>query len=466
MDPSSEQDVPKRSSLWFSGISHVEFSSGAFDKTTGIFCICLSLFSFIVFWPIISQISFEEAFFTPLIPMLIGLFGLFGVSALEALKVLFILSLMVSVIGVYLLTRELTRRQLTSILAAVLYLIPPIPIFVLSFFRQGFLENELGSAKSFFTIVYGDGAHFLALAILPFATIFVLRYLKNGLRFDLVFSAILCALILLANRSQSLALFLIMIVLFITQSFFGNVRTRIQRFFSVVMLSVGLVSFWYTPNFWYLGLRYVTGEFAGNIHFLFPLPFIVFLLILLFSFVFFARREDRMAIFVAFLTFTVFLAIIGIWFVSGHAFIPHPHRLLPNLNIFGSIVFALFLAMIIDRVRIFSMFSQKMRSLPVRIIASVSFGVFSFVLLTFVAYVLSPLAILVVAGSGGLWTRIRDSVLLDRQATLNLAGGNFQLIANRSNSGQEWLGVAISLIFLTILLFVIFKGAVDEQEAR
>ncbi|OGD86289.1 hypothetical protein A2870_01675 [Candidatus Curtissbacteria bacterium RIFCSPHIGHO2_01_FULL_41_11] len=465
MDPSLKQDIPERSPLWSSGIQPVQLSGKVLDKTTLILSLCLALFSFVIFRPVISQISFEEAFFTPLVPFLISVFGSFNINPGDFLRGLFIGSFMISTVGVYLLTRDLTRRQLSSILAAILYLIPPVPIFVLTFFRQGVLETELGSAKSFFTIVYGDGANFLALAIIPFASLFLLKYLKLGKSGDLVWSTILCSLILLANATQSLSLGFIGVIVFVTQLFFGNVRAKVQRFVIAAIMPIGLVSFWYTPHFWYLGANFVASAFLANMKLLFPLPFIIFLITLFFSFVFFARREDRMAIFFCFLVFIVFAVSISVWLISGKSFVPHPHRMVPNLNMFGAVVIALLLSMLFDRVHFISAIGQEFVWGPFKIFVSLIFAVLSFLGLSLLAYSLSPFAILAVSGRSGIWTKIRLSVLAERRESLELAGGNFQLISSRGDSWQIWLGTAVTVLFFLVLVWLVIHDEIGDQEA-
>ncbi|MDP2633092.1 MAG: hypothetical protein Q8P25_05235 [Candidatus Curtissbacteria bacterium] len=464
MDPSQQQDIPERSNLWSGGIQAVQLSGKVFDLTTIILSFFLALFSFVIFWPIISQIEFEEAFFTPLVPFLISIFGTFGIAPTDLVRVLFIVSFMISTVGVYLLTRDLTRRQLTAILASVLYLVPPIPVFVLTFVRRGVLETELGSAKSFFTIIYGDGANFLALAMIPFVSLFILRYLRDGLKIDLVVSVALCSLILLANGPQSLGLFLILAIIFLTQLFLGNARAKVSRLFAIVFLSAGLVSFWYTPNFWYSGLTYIASQLIDNIQVLFPLPIIVILISMFFSFVFFARREDRIAIFVTLLSFVVFLGVVGLWFVTGRSFVPHPHRLFPDLIMFGAMVVALLLSMIVDRIHFISVIGQKFVWGPAKIFVSLIFAVLSFLGLSLLAYSLSPFAVLAVSGPGGIWTKIRISVLAERKEALELAGGNFQLISFRGDSWQISFGVFVSVLFVLIFIGIIVKNLTEEQE--
>src|SRR3989344_71730 len=207
MDP--ERNVPKRSQFWFTQSYSDDTDYKIFGLITVVCSILLAIFGFILFSPIVSQINFEEAFVTPLAPYLIKIFEYGGFEANVTIRFLFLVSFMASAIGVYLFARELTRRQITPILASILYLIPPVPIFIFSFYKSDLYVSEIESAKSFLTIIYGDGAHFLALAILPFAAIFFIRFLRLGLNSDLVIAVVLCALILLANSFQALILIII-----------------------------------------------------------------------------------------------------------------------------------------------------------------------------------------------------------------------------------------------------------------
>src|SRR3990167_10782501 len=248
MDP---QKIPKRPIFWFKRKPETTaYPTVLFDRINLIYIGVFALLSFIIFWPIISKISFEEVFFTPLVPFLISTLKILGFNANSSLRFLFIGSFMISTVGIYLFVYDLTKRRITAILASVLYLIPPMPIFILSFFFSKRYQSELISAKSFFTIIYGYGAHFLSFALIDFAALFFLRYIKSAKSSNLILTVLACALILLASRSQALSLFLVLTVVALTDLFLGSARVKIRRFLLVLLISLGLVSFWYTPSFW------------------------------------------------------------------------------------------------------------------------------------------------------------------------------------------------------------------------
>lgn len=460
-----DADVPKRSKLWLEQSLNVKKPLVLFDRVTLVFVVFVLLSSFIIFWPIVSKINFEEAFFTPLAPFLIFLLGFLGISANDSMRILFILSFMLSTFGIYLLVRDLTKRHMTAIIAAVSFLVPPIPIFVLTYLRQGLLETELASARSFFTIIYGDGAHFLALALIPFAILFFLRYLKRDEPSYFLMTAITSALIILANRTQALNLALILAICFVTEAFLGMAREKSRKFFLVCILTYGLVSFWYTPEFLWESVNALVDFGAENFKYFFPLPFLLTIFTLLFSFVYLARREDRQPIFISFFVFAIFMAIVLSWFLTGKSYTIHPHRQLSVLNMFGAIVLALCVCAFLDGLKLDRMLGIFKWSASVKALAALGLGIVSFILLSIIIYTLSPLFIVLVAGPYGFWTRIRSGVILDRQDTLSAAGGDFKLVATGSGEQQFILGVAISLITLLVVAYLMFVGRPKSKDS-
>ena len=465
MDTAHEnaRDIPQRSELWFGGTLGSEFSGRLLDRTAIVVSLALALFSFIIFWPIISKFTFEEVFFTPLAPFLIGVLGYLGVSANEAVRILFIGSFSISTVGVYLLVRQLTRRHVTAIFAAIVYLMPPVPVFVLTYLRQGLYQAELSSAKNFITIIYGDGAHFLGLALIPFAIIFLLRYLKGASRGAALVCVLLCALIFLSDRSATLTLLLILASVAVTELFLGLARVKIRRFLLVVLLSLGLVSFWYTPTFLITSLLLWQNQLAENLRFFFPLSFIISVLAMLFSFVFFAKHERRQPIFVFSLLAIVFLTIMLEWVLTGHSLVPHPHRLFANLNMFFAIVISLILGAGFDKFDISEQVNVQKWSQAGKSLAAVIFALISFLVLAGGAFIFSPMVVKVLAGPSGIWARVSSQVVAERQHALALAGENFKLIRLESGNIQMIIGALLTVVSILILVYMMTKG---EEEGE
>jgi len=455
------EEIPERSKFWFRHYFATGATPRIFDQITIVYCLVLAIFAFVVFWPIISKIKFEEAFFTPLAPFLIYLLSSLGFSANDAIRILFTVSLIVSTVGVYLLARDLTKRQVVPILASLIYLLPPIPVFVLTFFKRGLFEVELASARSFFSVVYGDGAHFLALAIIPFAMLFFIRYLKSGSRGDLLLTVVCGSLILLANRSQSVSLFLILGVCALAEIFLSRGWEKIKRLLLVIVLCVGLVSFWYTPDFWVKSIGLFSEQLTQNFKFLFPLPFTLVVLSFFLSVVFFAKQEDRQPIFMSFLLFALFALITFDWFMNQRSYIAHPYRLLPNLNMFTAVTVALALGAIFDKLRLSQKFAFEVWPIFLRVLGALAFGIVSFMTLAVVAQTIFPYMLLVLSGPSGLWIKISQNITSDRKQALDLAGENFRLVGTQ-DFGHYWFGILLSFIFLILLvLLVTGRGKAD-----
>lgn len=461
MDP---RDVPERSSFWFSLKAKDSLGGKLFDQTSILITLILSVFSFVIFWPVISQIDIEEAFFTPLVPAFLFLFELFGVGPTEAMRVLFIVSFIVSTVGIYLFVRDLTKRQMTAVLSTIIYLIPPIPVFILTYFRKGLLVRELEAAKAFLFTVYGDGAHFVALALIPFAAIFFLRYLKSDNRKNLFLSAVFGALIFLATRSQAMSLMLILLTISLSEIFLGMARVKIGRFLLISVSILGLVSFWYTPNFIIESLLLYRVQLISNIGFLFPVSFTLGILMLLFAFVFFARNEKRQPIFIAFLLFVVFLGIVGDWVWHQRSFVPHVQRLIANLNMFFAIVLAVGITAVLDWGQLSERIGVKRRSHAVRSFMAMVLWPLSLFAAGLIIYLVSPLILELFAGQAGVWPKISAQVTGDRQHILKAAGSNFELVRQ---AGEAWqfLGIAISVITFGVLLISAF-GVNDVKKTN
>jgi len=129
---------------------------------------------------------------------------------------------------------------------------------------------------------------------------------------------------------------------------------------------------------------------------------------------------------------------------------------------FAAIVSALTLTAIIDRLRLVKTLAVETWSAAGKALGALIFGVVSFLLLAILAFVVSPWVTLLISGPNGLWTKIKMGVLADRQETLAFAGKNFGLVRQHTDGWQLWLGVALSLFFMAILIYMILKNEGEE----
>lgn len=452
-----EEGVPKRSNLWLDQKSGVTFSGKLFDPITSVFFIVLSLFSFIVFWPIISVIEFKAAFTNPVVPFLIKVFNAFGVSGEDSVRIIFVFAFMASTVGIYLFVRDLIFRQVTPILAALFYIIGPISLFVINFLSRGLNPVELTSAESFLAIIYGQVDSFLALSLIPFAAIFLLRFLKNGSNVKFTAGTICAAIIFLTNQSQTLSLILVLSVLAITELFLGQAKLKLRRFLQFLAVSALLCSFWYLPIVLLKPQVILASPFLSNLKYLFPLPFIVGTLSLLFSFVVFGRREDRQGIFASFLLFIVFFSLTADWFINGRTYAAHPNRLISDLIMFSTMVFALSISMLFDRLNLVGYLHFENWPTAGKILGTMIFGLFSFLIILIGSVLIAPVAIRFVSGPGGIWVKVKGELMADRAANIG-AGENFRLIPQVPFDWQLFLGIAISAATFIFIIFNLLKN--------
>lgn len=452
------EQIPERSSLWLGSSKNNSFGGRLFDRVTIIFSLFLSLISFVLYWPLISRIEFKEVFFTPLLPIIINIFGFFDSDSAIALRAVYAFSFVLVSVGIYLLVRDMTKRQLTAILASVIFLIPPIPFYILTFFTRGLDSVQLESAAAFLTVFYGSPARFLALSLIPFTMLFFQRYLTETKTRN--FSAIvsLCALVLLADRTQSFNLLVILTIVFLNSLLLGMARVKLRRLFFVIIFSVGLVSLWYTPYFWFNTLIIFFSYIRSHIEFLFPLPFTLLVTGFLFSFVFFGKREERKLIFIAFLLFFIFLGLTIDSLISLKSFVPYPHRLIPNLNMFGSIVIAISLSILMDKWNIASKVRAEIWSLNEKVMGAILFAIESFLLFAVFAFVITPFVRGFASGEGGLWGRIIKQLFLENSDALTLSGGSNFLLVTDVGSGHSVPGLILTIVFSAWLLILIFAA--------
>lgn len=439
---------PPQSRFWFSNKAKVRESVKFVDKTTIVSALAL-LVSVLFFWPVISAVSFDRV---TLSPFWLSVFEFMRIEPVFGMRMLFMSSLSISTIGIYLLVRFMTKRQITAVLAAVAYLVP-LTAICLIYFKNDF-NVGISNLKSFLTIIYGDGARFAAVSLIPFAALFFLRYLKGGKLSDFFVTVFLNGLIFLSVGPFSFSLMTILTICFLTEVFLGSARKKLVKFVQVLLLSFGIVSYWYTPDFWVTGFGFIGGQIASNLRYLFPLPFIVGILAFFLFYVIFSRREDRQPIFIGFLAFVVFSVIAWGWAWSGRSLITYPHKILPDLVMFGALVFALFLTSVFDKIAPGKSLLLGKWHGAVKIEGLFIFGIISFVLFSGIAYFVSPIAVWAVSGPGGIWHKISDQAITDRQ--MLVSAGGFKLVTDSSSTGKL-VGTTISAACLAYLILLYFN---------
>lgn len=450
-------EIPERSSLWLEAKEKVEAPWYLMDAVTILFSLFVGLFAAIIYWPSVSSFTFEEAYFTPLLPSVVNVLSTFTHSFNDSLKFIYTFSFGLSTVSIYLLVRDMTKKQLRAVLASVIFLIPAVPIFFLTnFFPEKSSELFL-SAYSFFSIVYGDSSIFLSLALIPLIIIFFARYLAHSTASYFAPTVILCSLILLLSRTQAVNLLLVLVVVSFNSLLLGNAKLKLRRLLFVSVFSIGLVTFWYTPAFW-LKTFLLNETVINNLRYIFPLPMTIGLVGVFLSIVFFGRREERRLIFISFLVFSLFGAVLFDWLVNGRSFIPYPHRLIPIVSLFGSVVLSISLTAFLNNFSLVSYFRNKIKGGVLKLIASYAVSIISFIVFGLLAFVLSPLVLHFLSSENSPWQKIKSEVILEKQSEIQMAGGNFRLSMVNASDYQLIAGAVVSVFFVFWLTLLVFYG--------
>jgi len=449
-------EIPERTSLWLKN-QIPEETWPIFSFTTIAFSVFAGLFSVLIFWPLVSTFNFEEVFFTPVVPAIVKLVGFFGVSFNDGLKILYTFSFAIATVGIYLLVWKMSKREVTAIIASIIFITPPIPIFILDFLGKPIVSKSI---YSFFTTLYGDAAIFFALSITLPTVIFFSRYLSQAKEFYFALTVLGCSVILLSSIAASVEAVIILSAVAFNSLLLGKPLIKLRRLFFVILFSVGLVSFWDGPVIFFTAIGRTVSYFLENIEHVFPLPFVLGTVGIFLSVLFFGKKKERRLIFISFLTFAVFLALTINWMTNNDLFLLSSYRFLPALYLFVSIIIGIALTALFDK-SIFKKIWDKMDDKVVKIFLAVFFAMAFFLVMVFFGLYLS--LIFVEQGKAGFWERIETSIFNEKRMSLEAAGGiNFTLIDPVRGSLEYFLGRLLSLFFAIWLFFLALRRLIEK----
>ena len=130
---------------------------------------------------------------------------------------------------------------------------------------------------------------------------------------------------------------------------------------------------------------------------------------------------------------------------------------------FSAMVLALSISMFFDKLNLVKYLNFENWPTAGKILGTITFGLFSFLVILIGSILVSPLAIKFVSGPYGIWIRVKSALILDRDANIG-AGENFRLISQVPLNWQLYAGIAISLGLLVILIFNLLKNlSLDED---
>lgn len=259
-------------------------------------------------------------------------------------------------VGIFFLTRYLTKKTIPGILAALIYIFAPSAnYFLIPGFRSiGEVVNFAPWQLSVITD-YGEGPHIIDLAIVPFAVIAYCKLLREPTFYKFLLTAALLAIVVSINLFSAYALAYFLLGIFIAEVLLGHFKQKFLISLLLVPVIYGLMAYCYDLSM----LKSLAA--SGYIHpeNVFRLPPITnIFLILIFglaplAFIFYEIFKNKPKIqngLISGLWFFFFWAIPyafykGVWFGS------QPNRYMPELNLVAAMILAIIMGKMIDFIK-------------------------------------------------------------------------------------------------------------------
>lgn len=236
---------------------------------------------------------FTFAFSAPVVPLLAGVLGWLGVDYAQGVRWVLLVFYIFGPVTLYFLVREVTKRRMSALSAAILYSLP--------IFRSRF--------EAMTTL--GDGAHIASLTLVPLAGFWLLRFLKSGSFWSSLATGLLVMLVALISPFGLFILVAVMVVITFSEMLLGNGRLRFMRFLWVFVVSTGLSAFWYNPQFASLTLSSPSGQAViAGVKNLIPLSLFIIPVLGAIGFLIFDKRPQLQPLFIA-LGLTVVFGLIS-----------------------------------------------------------------------------------------------------------------------------------------------------------
>ena len=281
--------------------------------------------------------SSGDAFYSgPIIPILSKAVEFVGrIPFPYAVQIINIIFFLIFPLSIYLFIRKVTDRKLVAVLAAVIVSLPIYP----------FAETRIISS-----LMGIDAAHVASLSIIPFALIGLLSFIRQGGIISLVIASVWSSIVALTSPFGFFTFVIFAGIITFSELLLGSGRLKIVRLISVLIISGGLIAFWYNPGFF---LWMITGPLGEGIRFtiskLIPIAFFVIPPLGAFGYLLFDRKPSLQPFFIASF-FTISYAIISL---AGGGFFPsHPSRYVPELGISISILSGILMVKLSDFIRL------------------------------------------------------------------------------------------------------------------
>jgi hypothetical protein len=266
---------------------------GAFLEGLGV--IGVVVLNLLTVFQFLGTAAPATEFSGPAMPVLAKLFEVFGFDFAYGLQLVNTFFFLGFIGGFYVLVKMVTGRRLTAFLAILLVSLPLFP------FAEGRIR---------LSFVGRDSPHVASLAVVMLAVASVIGFMREGGGSRMVVSAILVTIVGLVSPTGFLSMVVFLVVSLFSEMLLGNGRLKAMRVGTVLALSAGLASFWYSPGFLYwlvMGpvgsdLRIVLGKMV-------PISMFAVPVIAIFGYLLFDRKPNWQPFFLALFYTLSFIAV-------------------------------------------------------------------------------------------------------------------------------------------------------------
>lgn len=293
-------------------------------------------------------------FYTPLLPCLMAAINSLipTISTPAAYRLITSFLYALGPVTLYLFLRYLTKRQFTAVLAGFSYSLLPSFCYLIGEVRGVASGFGYSPWRLIALLLYGEGPHISALAFTPLAAWLFLRGLKEPCLANYLLAALAISLVALLNWIALFALAVILGVILLSEMLLGDPRRKGRTALLCGLLAYGLSAFWFNVSFLQASLAFGQGGGLLRQYLFLPFPLLILGLILAaVVFLFFAGNQERQPTFIGLAWLGTLAFIVFGWYGWRWVLSPQPNRYMPEMNMGATIVGALIVTGIYDRLR-------------------------------------------------------------------------------------------------------------------
>lgn len=247
------------------------------------------------------------SFSTQVIPRLaVALARLINAETSVILSDLVLVGYLLMPLTAYILVKTISKRHLSALLTALWLIVPMWPL------------SHLPPGRLSLALVDADGAHILALTILPLCSLAYLQFIRTGNKISLAILALILEAVSLVSFFGLFITWIVFLFLTISEILLNQGKLKIKRSLVVLGLTLIIIVVTYNVFFWSIltsGSGRVTLAVLYNF---FPITFVLLPILGVMAFLIFDRRPQLQSFFVSLgllLTFSL-LHIVRISFVD------------------------------------------------------------------------------------------------------------------------------------------------------